>query len=168
LKGLTLEEAKELLSIDKDNLDDVCLTHADIFDTVADKHARAVSERDFKKDELSKVHSDIAKKLRSDASEKGEKITEKGIEASILLDEDYIEANEEYLEAKLEADLWSIRKDSFLQRSSMIKRLCELYLAGYYTSSSIKGVEEAGGKIGHDKDREVLKSSRRKKRRTQE
>ena len=161
---MSLQEAQDNLKIDKDALDEVCLTHAELFGEVADRHTRAVSERDFKKDAMSTVSSEVESEIRSKAAEKGDKITEKAITAQVLLSDEYLEANEEYLNAKKAADLWANKKEAFMQKSSMIKRLCDLYLAGYYTTSSVKGAESAGDEIGHDNDRKAIRKSRRRKR----
>ena len=160
---MSLQEAQDNLKIDKDALDLVCITHAELFGEVADRHTRAVSERDFKKDALSTAYSEIESEIRSKAAEKGDKITEKAIAAQVLLSDEYLEANEEYLNEKKEADLWANKKEAFMQKSSMIKRLCDLYLAGYYTTSSVKGAEEAGGEIGHGNDRAALRKKRRQR-----
>ena len=160
---ITLEEATEALKINKDELDEVCLYHAGLYDEVAERHVRAVSERDYMKDELASTHAEVANRIRSKALEAGDKITKDAVEAETVLDKKYIKANEAYLDAKLEADLWSIKKDSFLQRSSMIKRLCEMNLSGYYTSRTVEGVEEAGKEVIHKADRKTLGRSRRNK-----
>ena len=162
---ITLEEAKEALKINKDELDEVCLYHAGLYDEVAERHVRAVSERDFAKDELANVHAEVARGVRLDYAEKGEKVTEKAVEAETLADKKYAKANEAYLESKLNADLWGNRKDSFLQRSSMIKRLCEMNLSGYYTSRTVEGVAEAGKEITHGADRDAMGKSRRARKR---
>ncbi|MCK5642276.1 MAG: hypothetical protein KAJ19_15830 [Gammaproteobacteria bacterium] len=161
---ITLEEARDLLTIDKNQLDEVCLTHANIFDDVADTHAQAVGERDYAKDELSKVYAEIISDLRQDAAEKGNKVTEKGLEAAAHLEKDYIKANEAYLETKLEADRWSIKKDSFLQRSSMIKRLCDLHQSGYYTSRTVESVGERGEDMVAEKGRKGMSDKRKSRR----
>ena len=96
--------------------------------------------------------------------ERGDKVTKDAVEAETVLDSEYIKANEKYLDAKLDADLWSNRKDSFLQRSSMIKRLCDLHKEGYYTSRTVEEVAEAGKEITHSGDRKALSKSRRKRR----
>lgn len=161
---ITLKEARELLVIDKDQLDEVCLTHANIFDDVADRHAQAVGERDYAKDCLSQVYAEVISELRQEAAEKGNKVTEKGLEAAAHLDKGYLKANEAYLDAKLEADRWSIKKDSFLQRSSMIKRLCDLHQSGYYTSRSVDSVTEKGGDIAAEKGRKGMSEKRKSRR----
>jgi hypothetical protein len=46
----------------------------------------------------------------------------------------------------------------------MLKELCELFLAGYFTSNSIKGSTASGEKAGYHKDREEMGRSRRSKR----
>lgn len=165
---ITLEEARELLIIDKHQLDEVCLTHANVFDDVADRHAQAVGERDYAKGELSKVYAEIIGDLRQDAAEKGNKVTEKGLEAAAHLEKDYIATNETYLDAKLEADRWSIKKDSFLQRSSMIKRLCDLHQSGYYTSRSVESVTERGDDMTATKGREGMAAKRKARRKRED
>ncbi len=162
---ITLEEARDLLTIDKHRLDDVCLTHANTFDDVADRHAQAVGDRDYAKDELSKVYAEVVSDLRKEAAKKDKKVTEKSLEAAAHLDDDHIKANEAYLEAKLEADRWSIKKDSFLQRSSMIKRLCDLHQSGYYTSRSVDSVTEKGEDLTADKGRKGMSEKRKSRKR---
>ena len=158
---LTLEEATDLLKIDPNSLDDGCIKQSGIFNEVAERHAYAVSDRDSLKDELSKTTSTIAGELRSNAAKTGDKITEKAIESKVHLDKRHIEANENYLQAKLDADLWGIRKDATLQRSSMIKRMCELLISGYYQSTTIKSSEEAGKNVNHQDTKKKLSEGRR-------
>lgn len=158
---LTLEEATQLLKIDPNRLDDVCIQQAGIFDEVAERHAYAVSDRDALKDSLAKTTSEIAGELRAAAAEKGDKITEKAIESKVHLDKRHVQANEEYLQSKLDADLWGIKKDATLQRSSMIKRMCELLISGYYQASTIKGTEEAGKNVDEKAVKKTLSEGRK-------
>ena len=158
---LTLEEATDLLKIDPNRLDDVCIQQSVIFDEVAERHAYAVSDRDSLKDELAKTTSKIAGELRANAAQTGDKITEKAIESKVHLDKRHIQANEDYLEAKLDADLWGIKKDATLQRSSMIKRMCELLISGYYQASTIKGTETAGKDLDTKETKKKLSEGRK-------
>ena len=162
---ITLDEARKALQINKDELDEVVLHHAGLYDEVAESHVRAVSNRDYLKDEMGKAHAEVANDIRAEASEKGEKITKDAVEAATILDKEYIAASEEYGQAKLEADLWGVMKDSFLQRSSMIKRLCDLHKEGYYTTRTVEGVAEAGKELTHEGDRKALGKSRRARKR---
>ena len=162
---ITLDEARKALQINKDELDEVVLHHAGLYDEVAESHVRAVSNRDYLKDGLGKVHAEAANDIRAEALEKGDKITKDAVEAATILDKEYIDASKEYGKAKLAADLWGVMKDSFLQRSSMIKRLCDLHKEGYYTSRTVEGVAEAGKDIIHKADRETLSKSRRARKR---
>lgn len=139
MQRLTLEEAKELLLINKNGLDEVCITQAQILDDISDRVVGARSQRDEVKAELEELSASLSLKYRKTAEDAGEKITEGKITAKIQSDDGYKKCSQRLFDLRNESELWENKKQSFLQRASMIKLLCELYLAGYYERGMVSG-----------------------------
>lgn len=138
MKDLTLKEAQELLQIDKYALDEVCVEQSELFSKIALNHSEAINVRDMIKDTLSTEDAHIAFDIRFTAEKSNEKLTESKIFQAVLVNSKHKELSERYLRLKLEADQWSALRESFLQRASMIKLLCELYLSDYFSTKSVK------------------------------
>lgn len=137
MSELTLREAKALLLIDKYNLDDECINQSSVFSHVADQCAEAGSMSDCAKQLLAQTDADVAEKIRIKASEENIKLSEAKLQEQILLDERHQKAFSEYAEAKLNADKWYSMKEAFVQRSFMLKDLCGLFYAQYFTKESV-------------------------------
>ncbi len=135
---ITLEEAKELLLIDKFSLDTVCEQHPELYNKVAEAHIMTLSIRDAKKDEMERIWAERAQHYRTHATEK---VTEAKVQELVLIDPLYTKAQEEFGDAKLEADLWGVMRDSFSQRASMIKSLSDLYTSGYFNLVSVQSTK---------------------------
>jgi len=135
---LTLEEAKTLLVIDKFSLDSICEQHPELYNKVAESHIMALSIRDSKKDDMDRIWAERAQYYRTHATEK---VTEAKVQELVIVDKLYVKAQEDYAEAKLEADLWGVMRDSFSQRASMIKSLSELYTSGYFNLISVQSTK---------------------------
>lgn len=136
---MELEEARKLLLISKNNLDEACQTQADIFYEVAEEVAFANSHRDYMKEQLVKRDAELAVDIRKKSEQSGEKLTETKLQQMLQTHPEHLKTFDEWLEAKLNAERWSALKDSFLQRASMIKELCALFISGYYADIEVKG-----------------------------
>lgn len=132
---LTLANAKEMILIDKNSLDEELVKQASTFDDIADKVAELRSLRDEKKEELGRVKAERFTFYKDSA----EKVTDKSAEASVLTDKSYKEIEIEYRDLCLEFEEWQNKKESFLQRASMLKELCGLFISGYWQQSSVRG-----------------------------
>jgi hypothetical protein len=135
---ITLEQAEELLKIDKNNLDKVVCQQAEIFNKITDQFTLAVAKRDFMKKELSELDAAIAIEYRQKAHDNNEKLTEGKLNEKVDSDDRHSLSVDRFLRSKLEADRWAGTKEAFSQRASMIKLCCELYLSNYYSSDSMK------------------------------
>lgn len=125
------------LKLDKYNLDECALNQAELYADWADKWADAVYMRDKIKDRLSLVRAECDQEVRSTPSEfgwtKGDKPpTEAFIASAISGHKDFVEANNEYLDACHEVNVLSVAKEAFEQRRKMIEVLADLYTASYF------------------------------------
>lgn len=134
---ITLNQARELLLIDKHNLDEECITQPSISSSVGDQFITAKSIRDKAKKELAEVDALIAKELRLDADAKGTKLSEAKLQESIILDERHKSAFNIWAEANLTSERWENMKDSFHQRGFMLKDLCSLFYTAYFVKESV-------------------------------
>lgn len=139
MNNLSIEEAKELLLIDKHSLDTECMTQADIFFNVSENAVEAISKRDAAKEFMQQEDARVANSIRVHHEKSGEKLTEAKLQQLITTHPDHIQAYTDYMKAKVESDNWGILKESFLMKASMLKELCSLYLNNYYSNIEIKG-----------------------------
>ncbi len=160
---ITLQQAKELLLINKYGLDDECVTQPSIFSDIASQCSRATSISDFAKENLARVDAMISKKLRLDADAKGNKISEAKLQELVLLDDDHKIAFEAYANAKSDADKWYVMKESWVQRSFMLKDLCGLFYSQYFIKESVNINPEAVEKENQDIRKKLAENRNRDK-----
>lgn len=134
---MTLEEAKELLIIDKHNLDIAVERQSTLCNQVGEQMVEAESMRDLKKEDLACVDAKIADKLRKIASEEGSKITEAKIAQRTSTDLKHIEAMKEYLNCKKKAAMWKILREDFTGRAFMVSQMCGLYDSEYFSKAHV-------------------------------
>lgn len=152
------DEFKKQLEIDKLSLDDEIINQPQLFCEVSEKYAEAISIRDALKEELAVIDASVDSELRKNS----EKITEPRIKSRILLDKRHTVAFAKYLNAKLEADMLGVLKDSYEQRSDALKRLANLYVANYYDNSSIQATSSQD-KAVYSQRRRILAKERERK-----
>lgn len=121
------------LGIDKNNLDEELVHQVQAFLEVADEYVLAVSNADSAKEILAEIDAGLDHKYRQ-----GEKKTEAQIKNLILLDPEHGQAYANYTNAKLTAARLSALKDAYYQRNEALKELCKLYVAGYWSTTSVK------------------------------
>jgi len=160
---MTLDEAKNALLINKNQLDTECINYAMILNQVGVEAAMAISERDEAKINMDKKYVEIAKTKREHAERTGEKITEAKLDQMVQNDIHYQEKQNIFLAAKLNADLWYAMKDSFSQRGKMIVELCSLYLSGYFGEVVVKNSNAEETQYSTTKRRISVERERRKK-----
>ena len=125
------------LMIDKHKLDDELIQQPDRYRSAAEHYAMAVSLRDEAKDKMKVVEAQLYLKHRQSFDAKDKKPTEAEVNAMVTVDPLRIKARNEHLQRQLAADQWEALKDSFSQRSYVLKDLVALHLAGYFASSSV-------------------------------
>jgi hypothetical protein len=132
---LSIQEAEELLKINRDDLSEEVSKQPELFYEVARNMVMAISLRDEASDILDKVDAESDALIRLKAERGGEKVTEAKIKQAVILDPEHVKASNNYLRAKNEVDRWSILKESFMQRANMLRELAGLTIAGYMVST---------------------------------
>jgi hypothetical protein len=129
----TIEELKGYLAIDKHALDDELVQQPQLFFTIAEACERAAQRRDDLKEELSTIDATLDAKFR-----KEEKVTDAAVKNKIVAHKEHIEASEAYLEAKHEANMLTVLKESMQTRGYMLRDLVQLYHSSYFERNSVK------------------------------
>lgn len=135
-----MSDFREDLKLDQYNLDKCALTQPELYAEWACKWADAVNERDRLKDRLSVVRSECDAEIRAEPQIFGwdnptKSPTEAFIQSTIPCLKNYIEANEEYLEACHNVNILTVAKEAFEQRRKMIEVLVNLYVNNYFSGN---------------------------------
>ena len=121
------------LVIDDSALDFECLEQASLFMKYAKHQAQTEKEKDEVKEKLDLVKAELDKDIRSNPEKfEVEKITDKVVENTIILQPEYKKVTKEYLQAKFE---WQTSKgavEAFNQRKEMIEALIKLHGQSYF------------------------------------
>jgi len=131
-----VEEFREYLKIDKNNLDDEVTQQSTLFFAVSEAYAEAATDRDLMKEQLSTIDAQLDAIVRLELE--GEKVTESIVKNRIQVHPSHETAFQSYLNAKQKADVLGALKDAFHTRSYLIRDLCSLALANYFESSAVK------------------------------
>lgn len=142
-----IEYYVEQLAIDKFNLDGCIERQAGLFNEIAVSLAEAISQRDFLKKDYEDVQAEVAAEVRHEAKQDSRKMTDKAVTECVAEDKDVKQAHTDFLDAKRSVDLWAALKESFMQRSYMIKELAQLYIAGYFADKTFASAEHVGEEL---------------------
>lgn len=155
------------IKIDRDDLDSELERQPELYGKVALDHALVISRRDELEADWKDVRSTAEINIREQAAENGEKITEARVRAEVDSSKDVKEARKRFMQAKASVDRLAALKDAYSQRAFILKDLCNLWIAGYYTTSSVKGGDgpREVRSQDHDERRELLAQARRKRNR---
>lgn len=156
------DEQRANLAIDPDDLDTCLVEHAELLFHASDEHANAVARRDAAKLDLEETLARLSKRIRGDALEAKEKLTEGAISERLTVLPEIMKLQRAFLKAKHDADRWTALKEGFGQRSFMLTKLVEMYVARYSGSldRSVQVDRHRLGDVNHDK----LTRLRRKQR----
>ena len=162
-----VDNLKLMLEINKHGLDDELIKQPSLFFQVGEEYSIAVAERDACKEELATVDAELDGRIRAKlaqkrSGEKGDKVTEAMVKNGIQVHPSHAAAFDTYILAKTRADILQSLKDSFQQRSYMLRELASLYVSSYYDESSVKGTGNTD-KLVYDRQRERLAEARARK-----
>lgn len=127
-----LAELSENIKIDQDDMDGEIISQPNDFYHASTGYAMAVSLRDKAKNDLEIAEAELYKMFRDEVSARGDRATEKLLEAMINSNEVRQEQFDKYLEAKLLADKWLALRDSFTQKGYALRELAELHKVNYF------------------------------------
>ena len=109
------------VKIDRNDLDTMLVEQANLLREAGDQHALAVSRRDYADARMKEVKAELDFQLRRGK----DKLSETQIVNRILTMEPFQESQENYLRFKRKADRWFALKESFHDRSYMLKELSQ-------------------------------------------
>jgi hypothetical protein len=134
-----MDDLRKHLEIDKNALDQELENQSVLYDKIADLVTEANKSRDVLKERLATVDAELFLEVRSQDSKT--KHTEAFIKATVQTDPRHHQAFDNYLKAKFDAEELSNLKDAFGDRSYNIRGLVDLWVRGYYQTTSLTGTE---------------------------
>jgi predicted nucleic acid-binding Zn-ribbon protein len=123
---------KKDLQIDPDALDLEWVNQPARFMFYAQQSAHAKDVRDRAKEKLEVVKAQVDGELRAGFAAGEKKPTEAAIASMVLQSKEYQDANEEFMQAKLEADLLQAAVSAMDQRKSALENLVRLHSQQYF------------------------------------
>lgn len=124
----------DCLKIDVNALDEELVTNPSLVSDANDAYAEAVAQRDTEKDHLDTVEARLDAIVRAELR----KSTEGAIKAAIQVHPERAQAFRRYNEAKLAAAKAQALVNAVSARSEALKKLSELFIAGYFAINSTK------------------------------
>lgn len=158
---MNIANLEHQLRIDRNNLEEVCCTHPEIYHEVSGRLALLISQRDEAKQEQKEVEAKVDAEIRHDIEVAGDKITEKAVESQKLLDQGVITAKNHVFDLEKQVGQMSALKDAFYARGFAIRDLIQLHIANYYGSDmerASRDMQHAGADTAR---REQAKNFRR-------
>lgn len=150
-----LSRLRSLLHINRDKLDDEVAEHAEHYERVAELHVLAVSEYDAIKQELDDVIAEESVAVRQSE----DKMTETAIKQLVKDKPKVQKLSRELLDAKLLVDKCSVLKESFGQRSYMMRELVGLYISRRLSSNAHSAKEDlqsySSGRVREERARDI-------------
>jgi len=151
-----LEELRAKLPIDKFNLDEECRNQAVLYDEVGDLRTKTRDEFHRAENKLNFVKSDLDMKIRLDPGKYNVvKVTEASLEAAINLQPEFIEAQEDLIEAGGLSDHFGNLLNAVEQRKSMVKELVSLFLVQYYHEKQDQDLIKTAQKMNDGSEKEI-------------
>lgn len=159
-----IAEYEKMLLIDRYSLDEELTRHPDAYYRISENYIATVDARDQAKQFLKGTEGQCYLAIRADLEDAGAKVTEKLIESRVLNDKAYLDARGDLQDKSAEVDRWSALKSSFDQRSYMLKALCELYAAGYFSDNAVRSGQSIKRQHEVDETRADIRQSRQRKK----
>lgn len=125
----TLERFHAQLAIDREDLDECWVRQPELYFNVSDAHVLAVAERDAIKLELEEAQAEEGKRLREDAAQHNEKITEASINQNVLLAPKVKQLQRELIAAQTLVGRWQALSRSYEQRRDALKGITSSFIA---------------------------------------
>lgn len=154
-------EYERALRIDRNDLDTELVQQPDMYYRISREMAMSISRRDAAKLERDRTEAEVDLSLRHSHAADEKKPMESFYRNKVLLDTDFIDSQDKYIEACGTADRWQALKDAFSQRAYALKDLVSLYQTGYFTNSSASGERTAARDRLAEGGRETLDRARR-------
>lgn len=158
-----LDQLQDQLAIDRDDLDTCLSDQPNLYFHVADVYTRAIADREKAQSELSMTKARIDREIRHASAEEGTKRTEASIEKEMKGDKRYHEARRIWEDKAALAERWGALKESYQQRSFMLRELVQLYISERHDVAGQSGAYEARARKAEE-NRAAAGQMRRAKR----
>jgi hypothetical protein len=126
------EELRAELAIDRDDLDHALETHAELYYHVSKATANAIAQRDEAKLDYEEAEAVAYEALRAKALGTKEHTTETLFKQKLRLDPGLRQLQRRILHLNTKVESWAALKDSFYQRSFMLRELVGWVIAHRY------------------------------------
>ena len=133
-----VEQLKNLIKIDPDNLDASVLEQPVHYYEIAEHLVQAMSDRDQAEEDLKRIEAELNITKRQELEDDGIKVTEGRVNSEVLSDPKRIEAREKLLEQKRRVNQLTELKESMKQRAHMIRELVQLWVTNYYNDGDVQ------------------------------
>lgn len=127
-----LETFRRLLRPNKHNLDEELEIQAEVMGRISDCMAHAGARAAEAEQDLKAVEARLYQQFKSD----DEKRTDKALESAIKRHQDRVRASEKSIALGRELAQWQGLYDAWRARGFSISKLCDLYVAQYFTKDS--------------------------------
>lgn len=131
------------LVINRDLLDQELIDQPQHFLLAAEECVLAISKRDAVKEQAKQLDAELLLSFREDLESKGKKPTEATLSALIEGHPVRKKLRTDLLEASRDVDILEAVKEAYSQRSWMLRELCSLYVAGFFSVTSVKGKDQS-------------------------
>lgn len=138
------------LEIDKYNLDEELIRQPQLFQDVGEELVQAVSLRDEASERLKVVDAELDREIREQMIADGEKLTEGRVSSRVSTHPLHAEAQGGLHELKEQAEILRVRKEAWSQRAYALRDLVQLYVAGYFSITSVKVAGHENAKQEHE------------------
>lgn len=155
-----LEKGKDYLHIDRGNLDRVIMEQPVLYEKIGRAAAIAKSYSDSCYDNLKRTDAEVSLLLRQDLENEGRRVTESTLQSMVMASEEHKQAFEKSVRARRLSEEVAALRDSFIQRSYMIKELVQLFVSDYFSISSVKTSDSRNNFANYEDNLEIIKRSR--------
>lgn len=145
------------LEINMDKLDQEIIDQPELYRRAATRAAVIGDQRDQLKEELQRLEAQKNLDFRTQLEEGGKKFTEAVVSNLVREDGEVAALREELRKKNSELDLAVVLKDSFIQKSHMLRNLVDLTVCGWMQST---GFTRSTSEPGYDAHRRALSRKR--------
>lgn len=154
-------ELSEELKFNPHSLDTAILQQSALYQKVQEYYVNSSSDRDALKKLLEEEYAKVSLRIREQANTEGKKLTEDLVKQMTLLDSDYQEVTSAWLEAKMDSELWGALKESYSSRGFMIKTMAQLWIASYFSNTTVRDTENSLDEVQHQQVRKAMSLKRK-------
>ncbi len=128
-----LDRHRDLLRIDKDNLDEELVRQPTYFADVADRVAWSINVRDG----VRELQKEVEARLFTYYKNAEDKVTDKAATLLVEQDPQYIDCRTVYKQATADAMRWEGLREAWRQRGSVLRDLVQLHVTGHYQQTGM-------------------------------